>query len=141
MLVSLIFTKNGIGSMMLLLCSIMPAFLYNPTCRRGAVAVAPRGILSYASVLVHSCIVLLYLFLETTKITGEVLAPQFTTKLEAREVLAGEQVVLTCHVVGIPEPEIVWYQVSCRSRFLSLAYQNKLALSDRSLWQSKSYLS
>jgi len=49
----------------------------------------------------------------------EELAPQFTTKLEAREVLAFQEVVLECRVVGIPEPEITWYQVSVYSSCLS----------------------
>jgi len=49
---------------------------------------------------------------EEVKIKGEGLAPQFTTKLEAREVLAYQEVVLECTVVGIPQPEITWYQVT-----------------------------
>lgn len=48
---------------------------------------------------------------ETTLIKTEALAPNFTTQLVACEVLIGYQVVLECTVVGIPEPEITWYQV------------------------------
>ena len=47
---------------------------------------------------------------EEVRVQGK--APQFTTRLEAREVLAYQEVVLECHVVGIPEPEITWYQVT-----------------------------
>ena len=39
------------------------------------------------------------------------LAPQFTTKLEAIEVMAFQSITLECSVIGFPEPEITWYQV------------------------------
>ena len=48
---------------------------------------------------------------ESLKVTGKELAPQFTVKLEAREVLAYQEVILECNVIGFPEPEITWYQV------------------------------
>ena len=48
------------------------------------------------------------------RVKGEGLAPQFTTRLEAREVLAYQEVTLECRVVGIPQPEITWYQVTTR---------------------------
>jgi len=59
---------------------------------------------------------------EEVKIKGKELAPKFTTKLEAREVLAYQEVILECHVVGIPEPEITWYQVTTVSAFETISY-------------------
>jgi len=55
---------------------------------------------------------------EVVKAKGEELAPQFTTKLEAREVLAYQEVILECRVVGIPEPTITWYQVTAVYSFI-----------------------
>jgi hypothetical protein len=49
-------------------------------------------------------------FEETITVKSKGLAPQFTTKLEAREVLAFQEVILECHVIGFPEPEITWFQ-------------------------------
>ena len=58
---------------------------------------------------------------EETKIKREELAPQFITKLEAREVLAYQEVILECRVTGIPEPEVTWYQVTTASAFHTLS--------------------
>ena len=64
---------------------------------------------------------------EEVTVKREELAPQFKTKLEAREVLAYQEVILECRVVGIPEPEITWYQVTTASVFNVIDLKNQYA--------------